>query len=419
MIVDFLSKLFRKSPPELGIIDSQFPQKHPFGFRNFEINGLLSLFPRATAFAMFRMYPEKDAWFHHGYGTGKKAFEENLKSYLKVYPENKGRVKRLPKRIKRSIYGASGISVGNNVRIDDFSVLSGNITVGDYVHISAYAALYGKNGIRIGNFCGVSPRSTVFSATDDFSREWIDILKGMPSDLMNLAYQVRKNAKRFPKVLKIFSDSEVLDDFSRNYVAETFGAPVLDFYGSVENGCIAFQMNGSDKYFINETQVLLEGLNGGTEQDDAIITNLRNTTFPIIRYQIGDMIDFGDGKSNLKNITVRTIDRIYGKYLDFIILPDKTIVSPHVPKQEVTHDLAGVRKFQIIQTDFDRVTVKIERDDDYVPETEKTIIDRLTKAFKNQIVCTVEYDDTLSVKTKNKFKCISSAVAQTFLSDKP
>ena len=101
MIVDFLSKLFRKSPPELGIIDSQFPQKHPFGFRNFEINGLLSLFPRATAFAMFRMYPEKDAWFHHGYGTGKKAFEENLKSYLKVYPENKGRVKRLPKRVKR------------------------------------------------------------------------------------------------------------------------------------------------------------------------------------------------------------------------------------------------------------------------------------------------------------------------------
>ncbi len=248
--------------------------------------------------------------------------------------------------------------------------------------------------------------------------ESIDILKGMPSDLTNLAYQVRKNGKRFPKVSKIFSDSEVLDDFSRKYVSETFGAPVLDFYGSVENGCIAFQMTGSDKYYINETQVLLEGLNGGTSQDDAIITNLRNTTFPIIRYQIGDVIDFGDGKSDLKGITVRTIDRIYGKYLDFIILPDKTIVSPHVPKQEMTHGIAGVRKFQIIQTDFDRVTVKIERDDDYAPETEKLIIDRLTKAFKGQIACAVEYDDALSTKTKNKFKCISSAVAQTFLSDK-
>lgn len=87
---------------------------------------------------------------------------------------------------KCSIYGASGISVGNNVRIDDFSVLSGNITVGDYVHISAYAALYGKNGIRIGNFCGVSPRSTVFSATDDFSGEWM-VSPMVPQRLTNVS----------------------------------------------------------------------------------------------------------------------------------------------------------------------------------------------------------------------------------------
>lgn len=70
---------------------------------------------------------------------------------------------------KCSIYNAKNISIGNNVRIDDFCILSGNIEIGDFVHISANNALYAKYGIKIGNFCGISPRCTLLSLTDDFS----------------------------------------------------------------------------------------------------------------------------------------------------------------------------------------------------------------------------------------------------------
>lgn len=67
------------------------------------------------------------------------------------------------------IYNASKIEVGNHVRIDDFTILSGKIKLHNYIHISAYTALYGKGGIEIFDFCGCSPRTTIFSATDDFS----------------------------------------------------------------------------------------------------------------------------------------------------------------------------------------------------------------------------------------------------------
>ena len=43
----------------------------------------------------------------------------------------------------------------------------------DYVHISAYSALYGSKGIILEGFCGISPRSTIFSATDDFSGNYL------------------------------------------------------------------------------------------------------------------------------------------------------------------------------------------------------------------------------------------------------
>lgn len=38
---------------------------------------------------------------------------------------------------KCSIYGADNVTIGSHVRIDDFCVLSGHITIGNYIHISA------------------------------------------------------------------------------------------------------------------------------------------------------------------------------------------------------------------------------------------------------------------------------------------
>ncbi|MDE6696237.1 MAG: acyltransferase [Muribaculaceae bacterium] len=74
---------------------------------------------------------------------------------------------------KCSIYGANHISIGDNVRIDDFCILSGNITLGSHIHISAFVALYGANGIIFEDYTGISPRSTIFSAMDDFSGDYL------------------------------------------------------------------------------------------------------------------------------------------------------------------------------------------------------------------------------------------------------
>lgn len=74
---------------------------------------------------------------------------------------------------KASFYSIELISIGSNVRIDDFCIISGEITIGSYVHISAYSALYGSYGIVLEDYTGLSPRCTIFSATDDFSGEYL------------------------------------------------------------------------------------------------------------------------------------------------------------------------------------------------------------------------------------------------------
>jgi len=75
---------------------------------------------------------------------------------------------------KCSIYGASNISIGNNVRIDDFCVLSGKIEIGNFVHIGAASLLFGgEYGIIMKDFSGLSSRCVIYTESDDYSGEWM------------------------------------------------------------------------------------------------------------------------------------------------------------------------------------------------------------------------------------------------------
>lgn len=72
-----------------------------------------------------------------------------------------------------SIYSPQTIEIGDNVRIDDFCILSGNIKLGSHIHISAYVALYGAMGIVMEDYSGISPKSVIYSAMDDFSGDFL------------------------------------------------------------------------------------------------------------------------------------------------------------------------------------------------------------------------------------------------------
>lgn len=73
---------------------------------------------------------------------------------------------------KASIYGAENMVIGNNVRVDDFCLLSGKITFGNHIHIAAYSALFGgQTGIEMKDFSGLSSRCVVYAESDDYSGE--------------------------------------------------------------------------------------------------------------------------------------------------------------------------------------------------------------------------------------------------------
>jgi galactoside O-acetyltransferase len=73
---------------------------------------------------------------------------------------------------RASFYNCANISLGNNVRIDDFCVLSagaGGIMIGNHVHVAVYSSLIGAGMITLSDFSNISSRVAIYSSNDDYS----------------------------------------------------------------------------------------------------------------------------------------------------------------------------------------------------------------------------------------------------------
>lgn len=68
------------------------------------------------------------------------------------------------------LYSPDRLSLGNHVRIDDFTIVSGRVTLKDHIHISQFCGLYGgEEGIVMEDFSGLSSKCSIYAVSDDYT----------------------------------------------------------------------------------------------------------------------------------------------------------------------------------------------------------------------------------------------------------
>lgn len=71
---------------------------------------------------------------------------------------------------KASIYNPELMEIGDNVRIDDFCVISGKVILGRNVHVAIFCNIGGGElGVTLEDFSGLAYGCHVFSQSDDYS----------------------------------------------------------------------------------------------------------------------------------------------------------------------------------------------------------------------------------------------------------
>ena len=153
---------------------------HTFGYGdnyNYELLKDISLIMDGSFFHVFNLAEIGD-YYLTIYGFLSTVMDVNVKleiesqfEIIEVYGQEDMH-KAILKRDTISSFSVENIHIGDNVRIDDFCILSGRITIGDNIHIAAYSALYGGDaGIFVCDFANVSSRVCIYALSDDYSGE--------------------------------------------------------------------------------------------------------------------------------------------------------------------------------------------------------------------------------------------------------
>lgn len=150
----------------------------------------------------------------------------------------------------------------------------------------------------------------------DFSPYTILAYPSSLENLANLFYGIGKEVQ----IPLAFTSSETLYDTQRTKIENVFNTKVYDWYGNAER-TIAIEQRLDDQYY----ELPLYSFNE-FQDDCTITTGLINLNFPLIRYQVTDIIRHADYMSDHDKRRFK-IDTISGRNDDVLMLPDGTKVG--------------------------------------------------------------------------------------------
>ncbi|VEI18119.1 putative lipopolysaccharide biosynthesis O-acetyl transferase WbbJ [Serratia plymuthica] len=77
---------------------------------------------------------------------------------------------------KTSFYNCSNITIGNNVRIDDFCIISAGefgVYFGNNIHMGVYSSIIGAGKVIVHDFANISSKVSIYSSNDDYSGNYM------------------------------------------------------------------------------------------------------------------------------------------------------------------------------------------------------------------------------------------------------
>lgn len=149
----------------------------------------------------------------------------------------------------------------------------------------------------------------------------------------------------------VVTESEKCHAFQREAIERVFHAPVVENYGCVEFGMIA-QPARDGQFCINEDHIKIE-----TDPDgSAILTNLDEFGFPLIRFKNGDRVAIGEVHDELP---YRTLTSVEGRIAETIHLPQGGVVHGYMVMYPISKHMKYLREYQVYQPDIDHLLIRI------------------------------------------------------------
>lgn len=239
-------------------------------------------------------------------------------------------------------------------------------TAGHFTAFSTAERLKRQSNGKIRAFSIQSPISTLVKELNEYQPAII----GGYATAMEILTEEQKAGRLHIDPVAILMGGEKLYPNVRAKLESVFQARVLDLYGGTEATAMTFECE-EGHFHVNTDWIIFEPVDEyyqpvppGKQSHSVLITNLANRIQPLIRYELTDRVI-------LSSVPCKCgrpfpVVQVEGRTDDILKLsaPNGQIVNilPLALKTTV-EEITGVRRFQLIQTAKDQLTVRLEVDE--------------------------------------------------------
>lgn len=190
--------------------------------------------------------------------------------------------------------------------------------------LQSWGSLYSELGYR-----GLYEKRAIANRKPQDHLDWLKVVR--PKYLMASPFLVEQMSRIAIDegidlaIEQVISKSERVTPTQRRLAFKAFGAKIVDRYSSEENGMIALQCPKHDHlHVLPGSLVEIVDESGKTcpvgKPGRVLVTSLYSYAMPLIRYDIGDMAEWGEACDC--GITWPVIKKLWGRVRNRVVLPD-------------------------------------------------------------------------------------------------
>lgn len=236
-----------------------------------------------------------------------------------------------------------------------------------------------------------------------------EVIVAYVDPIVRLSRWLLEQGRSIPGVVSVLGAAEALHDFQRPLIEAAFpGARAYNTYGCREFMLIASEDEDRDGLLVNADHLVVELENAaraddGSETGELAITDLHNMGMPFIRYLNGDVASRRGPWHAAGRRGLPRLDRIEGRRLDAIRTPDgRTLPGEFFP--HMLKDVAGVRRFQVVQDSLERFTLRLVPGPGFGLEQEAYVRREVAKVLGSEANLELQLVDDIPLTASGKFR---------------
>jgi phenylacetate-CoA ligase len=239
-------------------------------------------------------------------------------------------------------------------------------------------------------------------------------LVGFPSTILEIAKYGLNNRYDFPEktVKAVFPTAESITKEMRSVIEKFFKTKLYDQYASSEGAPFIFECIDGNLHLEIQSGVfeVLDENDMPTRSGRLVLTSFTTEGTPLIRYDIGDSITLDDPNTTCTcGNNNPMVKEILGRIDDFIYSPKNGKIN----LGNISNTLKGtkgIRKFQAIQNEINKVNLLLMVDCQFDKRSEKALLKNWIDRLGNKMQITLEIVDEIEVEKSGKFRMVKNNI---------